>query len=347
MQSPKQKSQQWRPRCPYRDVPVRIIRMLRGVDKATRTTSPRLSLAKIKALTGVTLRAIKLSLGDFRGMLRIGCHCRHCPEKELTQEQVNYLCDESTLSSWRTFSLVQRAALFGKRFPGSRISVSKLRRVYRLNGIKMRTLKFKKSLSEKQLSDQAKRKLVVLPLVIKLIETRKNIVFVDEAVFTSGQLCSRYWARPGNQPFEILKHRLGFEAVAVVAAIDVKGRVVAMLIQKHSIKATDFLEFLDKLAANMKRRKTFIFLDNLTLHHTIAVRNQAKDNNQELYFNAAYSSHLNPIERLWALAKRQFRKDCITAVDFASQAEIQALVAKNVLEASRSCLEKHVHVCLS
>ena len=162
----------------------------------------------------------------------------------------------------------------------------------------------------------------MLPIIIRLIETRKNIVFVDEAVFTSGQLCARYWARSGDEPFEVLKHRLGFEAVAVVAAINLKGQVVAMLIQRQSIKTADFLEFLDKLAERMRRRKTFIFLDNLTLHHTIAVRNQAKEHNQELYFNAAYSSHLNPIERLWALAKRQFRKDCITDINFASQAEI-------------------------
>lgn len=158
--------------------------------------------------------------------------------------------------------------------------------------------------------------------MIKLIETRKNIVFVDEAVFTSGQLINRYWARAGDQPFEILKNKLGFEAVAVVAAINLKGHVVAMLIQRQSIKIADFLEFLNKLAERMRHRKTFIFINNLTLHHTVALRNQAKANNQELYFNAAYSSHLNPIERLWALAKRQFRKDCITDANFASQAEI-------------------------
>jgi hypothetical protein len=50
---------------------------------------------------------------------------------------------------WRTLSLVQRTKIFSIRFPGRKISVDKLRRVYRLNGIKMRSLKFKKLLSEK------------------------------------------------------------------------------------------------------------------------------------------------------------------------------------------------------
>ena len=84
----------------------------------------------------------------------------------------------------------------------------------------------------------------MLPTVIELIEKRKNIVFVDEAVFTSGQLCARYWAaRSGNQPFEVLKHKLGFKAVAVVAGINLNG--VAMLTQKRSINAIDFQAFLD------------------------------------------------------------------------------------------------------
>lgn len=86
---------------------------------------------------------------------------------------------------------------------------------------------------------------MVLPKVIELIEKRKNIVFVDEAVFTSGQLAARYWARSGNEPFEILKHKLGFEAVAVVAGINLNGKVVAMLTQKRSINAVDFQAFLD------------------------------------------------------------------------------------------------------
>jgi hypothetical protein len=55
---------------------------------------------------------------------------------------------------------------------------------------------------------------------------------------------------------------------------------------------------------------------------------------------------LNPIERLWAIAKRQFVKDCVTDVDFKQQEEIKAFVKKNMLEASPETLEKHVFACL-
>ena len=120
-----------------------------NLPSASMHSSPRLSLTKIRALTGVSMQAIKSSLGHFRGLYRIKCTCRFCPEKELTQEEVDYLCEEHTLTLWRTLSLVQRTRIFSIRFPGRQISVDKLRRVYRLNGIKMRALKFKKSLTEK------------------------------------------------------------------------------------------------------------------------------------------------------------------------------------------------------
>ena len=60
-----------------------------------------------------------------------------------------------------------------------------------------------------------------MPKLIRLIEQRQNIVFVDEAVFSRGQVRARYWARAGDQSLEVPKEKLGFNAIAVVAAIDI------------------------------------------------------------------------------------------------------------------------------
>ena len=103
---------------------------------------------------------------------------------------------------------------------------------------------------------------------------------------------------------KIDKAKIGLKCVAVVGAIDVQGRVVALLQRDLSIKTADFVDFLRSLRTRMKRQKTYIFLDNLQVHHTYIVRDNAFKNNQVLIFNASYSSHLNPIERLWAVAKR-------------------------------------------
>ena len=124
---------------------------------------------------------------------------------------------------------------------------------------------------------------------------------------------------------KIDKAKISFKCIAVVTAIDIQGRVVALLQRDLSIKTSDFVDFLRALRTRMKKQKTYIFLDNLQVHHTHVVRENAFKNNQVLIFNASYSSHLNPIERLWAVAKRQFIKDCVTDADFRLQ------------ERSRSC----------
>ena len=93
----------------------------------------------------------------------------------------------------------------------------------------------------------------------------------------------------------------------------------------------------------MKKQKTYIFIDNLQLHYTHVVKDNAVNNNQVLIFNSSYYSHLNPIEPLWEVSKRQFIKDCVTDADFRLQEEVKALVKKSILEASSETLEKHVY----
>ena len=138
------------------------------------------------------------------------------------------------------------------------------------------------------------------------------------------------------------KAKIGFKCIAVVGAINVQGRVVALLQRDLSIKTSDFVEFLRVLRTRMKRQKTYIFLDNLQVHHTHLVRDNAFKNNQVLIFNASYSSHLNPVERLWAIAKPYLIKDCVTDADFRMQEEVKALVKKSILEGSTETLEKHI-----
>jgi transposase len=76
------------------------------------------------------------------------------------------------------------------------------------------------------------------------------------------------------------------------------------------------------------------------------VQKCARRNHQELIFNAAYSSKYNPIERLWAIAKRSFSRDCITEADYSNNSMIQALVMKSILEAPSNSLSKHALACI-
>ena len=54
----------------------------------------------------------------------------------------------------------------------------------------------------------------------------------------------------------------------------------------------------------------------------------------------------HPIERLWAIAKRSFSRDCITEADYDNYSMIKALVMKSILEASSVSLNKHIFACV-
>lgn len=134
--------------------------------------------------------------------------------------------------------------------------------------------------------------------------------------------------------------------MAVVAAINIKGQVVALHAKESSICTEDFIVFLNQMRRHRNSRKTYVFLDNLSFHHSRVVLERARKNKQEFIFNAAYSSVYNPIERLWAIAKRQFARDLITEANYNDKEQIKALVMKSILHASESTLEKHVFACL-
>ena len=135
--------------------------------------------------------------------------------------------------------------------------------------------------------------------------------------------------------------------MAVVAAINIKGQVVALHAKESSICTENFIVFLNQMRRHRNSRKTYVFLDNLSFHHSRVVLERSRKNKQEFILNVAYSSVYNPIVRLWAIAKRQFAWDLITEANYKDKEQhIKALVMKSILQASESMLEKHVFACL-
>ncbi len=104
--------------------------------------------------------------------------------------------------------------------------------------------------------------------MIRLIEQRANIVFVDVACFISNQIRARYWAKAGDASFKIHKAKIDFKFIAVQGTINVQGRVVALLQRDLLIKTSDFVEFCRVLRSRMMRQKAYIFIGNLQVHHT-------------------------------------------------------------------------------
>jgi hypothetical protein len=103
-------------------------------------------------------------------------------------------------------------------------------------------------------------------------------------------------------------------------------------------KETGNAKISDALAKDIASSPTFVSKYSKKTRSEVVAALEAKGfskvqaNNQVVKFNVSYSSQLNPIERLWAIAKRQFVKDCVTDVDFKQQEEIKAFLKRKYLK---------------
>ena len=59
----------------------------------------------------------------------------------------------------------------------------------------------------------------------------------------------------------------------------------------------------------------------------------------------AYSPEFQPIEQLWNLSKREFRKRCLSAPDFKDIDQIKTLVEVSIRGADRAALANTVESC--
>ena len=118
----------------------------------------------------------------------------------------------------------------------------------------------------------------------------EHIFYMDESMFTCGQVAPKIWYLPQTNPVYLPKKKVGFKAIAVAAAINKKGEVVAHQIQDHSIDADAFMQFLRNLKSHVRRKKAVLLVDNLSVHRTKAVRELATKLGIELVYNGTYSS---------------------------------------------------------
>ena len=83
------------------------------------------------------------------------------------------------------------------------------------------------------------------------------------------------WFTPQREPLTITKRKLSFKAIAVAAAINMDGVVVALHTVDMSINTGSFCDFLDKVAEYTRGRKCVMLVDNLGVHRTSGTTEKA------------------------------------------------------------------------
>lgn len=141
------------------------------------------------------------------------------------------------------------------------------------------------------------------PLIQERAKQEKaEIYWGDETGLRSGDVRGRGYAPKGETP--IINVTAKYENLSMVSAITNKGKVHWM-IADGAVNIDRFLEFLKGLIKNT-RRKIFLILDNLKVHHSKDVTKWVAKHKAriELFYLPAYSPDLNPDEHLNADLKQ-------------------------------------------
>ena len=77
--------------------------------------------------------------------------------------------------------------------------------------------------------------MLAFPRFLKAVDTKEELLFMDEAVFSTNQVSPKIWFTPQHEPVLIKRKKLGFKAIAVAAAINMDGEVVAVHVVDKAI----------------------------------------------------------------------------------------------------------------
>lgn len=136
----------------------------------------------------------------------------------------------------------------------------------------------------------------------KALKEKAEIYWGDETGLRSGDVRGRGYAPRGSTP--VINATAKYENLSMISAITNKGKVNWMIVD-GAVDIDRFIEFLKGLIKNRKR-KIFLILDNLKVHHGKQVAKWVEKNHMriELFFLPAYSPDLNPDEHLNADLKQ-------------------------------------------
>lgn len=123
-----------------------------------------------------------------------------------------------------------------------------------------------------------------------------DIFWGDETAVRSSDVRGRGFSPRGVTP--VVSATAKYENLSMISAITNKGKLQWMIVD-GTVNIDRFIEFM-KLLIKYSRRKIFLIVDNLKVHHGKLVQQWVANHNHkiELFFLPPYSPDLNPDEHL-------------------------------------------------
>ena len=149
-----------------------------------------LKIAQIAKMVKVSPSKVRCLLVYARGDRPRQPQDRCGPPAKIQPHHVAFLTSMSTLQAQAACTLTERAVLFHRRFPELKITPLSIQRLYRMNGIRRKALRYVKTL---KYQDPDRRQLDIHRMKTEIWQARaqgRRIIYADEAMFTRATLPS-------------------------------------------------------------------------------------------------------------------------------------------------------------
>lgn len=147
--------------------------------------------------------------------------------------------------------------------------------------------------------------------IIRAIESKLNIIFIDECGFQLENSNLKMWRKNGEEilggPENNLKKRIN-----LILAINKKEILLAHYYKNETVTSKEFLAFLKDLRNTISKKemdRSILILDNATYHCSKDIKKYAKDEKIRILFNVPYKSTFNAIELCFHLIKNKIYKE--------------------------------------
>ena len=143
---------------------------------------------------------------------------------------------------------------------------------------------------------------------MRLIQTKRRIINIDESWVDSGDYRRRSWQRKGLS--NSLATKKVSPRITLIVALDSEGQIYASLMQANSdsdtmiIFLTELIKTLDQDDRNW-RTNTVLMWDNAGYHEATEVLTLLEQQKAPVLYLGPYSYHMAPAEMVFAALKLQ------------------------------------------
>ena len=128
-----------------------------------------------------------------------------------------------------------------------------------------------------------------------------NLISYDEISIYLNSKPYKGWSIKGKECFIKTKNKTIFnKRYTIGMSIDYNSNI-DFTITDGALKSFKFNKFMNKIC----KKNNFIFLDNASIHKNFQFKNDIINNKWNIIYNIPYHSHLNPIEYVFSLLRKQ------------------------------------------